>query len=262
MNIGGIVKNSFVDYPQKISCVIFTIGCNMNCWYCHNKHLLHNDCKKLDEQEIFNFLKEHKTFLDGVVISGGEPTLQSDLEDFIIKIKKLGYLVKLDTNGTNYKLLKKLIDNKYIDYVAMDIKAPLENYSLITSTKKLDDIKSSIELLKQNCIDYEFRTTFSPDLTVSDIAKIAKGILGAKSYSIQKYEIPESVMGQDYLEGYKKEKIEEIKLCSIIKNTNTIKNLSDYNSKYNLKPLDENEFFKAKKEALKYVNKVIIKGLN
>ena len=244
MNIGGIVKNSFVDYPEKIACVIFTTGCNMNCWYCHNKHLLNGNPSKLDENEILNFLQEHKTFLDAVVISGGEPTLQPDLQDFIKKIKGMGYLIKLDTNGTNYTELKNLIENNLIDYVAMDIKAPIDKYSLITSCYDIQSIKRSILLLKQGKIKYEFRTTFSPDLTLDDFLSIAKELKGAENYSIQQYKIPK------YLEskGAKQNNISN-------------KNIEIDSDKLNLKPVDDSFLINAKHIAQSYIKNVIVKGL-
>ncbi len=191
MNIGGFVKNSFVDYPGNIAAVIFTVGCNMKCWYCHNKHLLGYSNKQA-EIEILEFLSSHKNFLDGVVISGGEPTLQPDLKEFIQKIREFGLSIKLDTNGTNYEVLKDLIDNNLIDYVAMDIKAPLEKYSMITKTQDdMISIKNCIDLLLSDVIDYEFRTTYSPDLNGEDIEELCKSIKGAKRYAIQKYRIPD-----------------------------------------------------------------------
>ena len=224
MFIAGYVKNSFVDYPGKIACSIFTVGCNMRCWYCHNSHILEKSKIKVEESEILDFLQSRKGFLDGVVVSGGEPTLQPDLLEFLAKIKDMGYKVKLDTNGTNSKLLEKIIDLKLVDYVAMDIKAPLEKYSKITCTKNdLESINESIDLLLENTVDYEFRTTFSPDLTVEDIEEICKRIKGAKAYSIQKY--------------------------------NTV----DYN-KVNMIPRKKEDHFEAEKIAKKYVEKVVVKG--
>lgn len=193
MEIGGVVKNSFIDYPGKISFVIFTIGCNFRCWYCHNSHLFSGKSKyTLDK--IYEFLKTHRRFLDGVVISGGEPTLQKDLKEVIRNIKKLGYSVKLDTNGTKFGVLKSLIDSHLVDYVAMDIKAPLEDYEKIvgkTSKALMDNVKKSMDYLMQGKVEYEFRTTFSPDLTLKDIEKICKEIKGANTYCIQKYRIVE-----------------------------------------------------------------------
>ena len=224
MFIAGYVKNSFVDYPGKIACSIFTVGCNMRCWYCHNSHILERSKIKVDESEIFEFLQSHKGFLDGVVVSGGEPTLQPDLLDFLAKVKGMGYKVKLDTNGTNFKVLEKAIELNLVDYVAMDIKAPLEKYSKITCTENdLESINESIDLLLENNVDYEFRTTFSPDLNIEDIEAICKRIKGAKAYSIQKY--------------------------------NTV----DYN-KINMVPRKKEDHFEAEKIAKKYVEKVVVKG--
>lgn len=225
MYIGGYVKNSFVDYPGKIACSIFTVGCNMRCWYCHNSHILEKTKLLSNEEEILGFLESHKSFLDGVVVSGGEPTLQPDLLEFLSKLKSMGYCVKLDTNGTNFRVLKKAIDNKLVDYVAMDIKAPLDKYKNITKTDNdMESIENSIDLLLENKVDYEFRTTFSPDLSLEDIEEICKRIKGAKTYSIQKY--------------------------------NTV----EYN-KFNMMPRDKQDHFKAGDIAKKYVEKVNVKGV-
>ena len=187
MEIGGIVRNSFVDYPGVLCAVVFTTGCNYNCWYCHNSHILHKK-GEIREEDVLSFLKERKKFLDGVVVSGGEPTLQKDLEDFIRKVKELGYKVKLDTNGSNFEVLKGLVSKKLVDYVAMDIKAPLNKYEMVTGvTRTLKDEQKSIEFLLTSKVDYEFRTTYSPDLNLQDIEEICKMIKGAKRYSIQKY---------------------------------------------------------------------------
>ena len=225
MKIGGFVKNSFVDYPGKIACTIFTVGCNMRCWYCHNSHLFNKQEKLVDERQVLEFLKSHQGFLDGVVVSGGEPTLQPDLIDFIKKIKSFGYDVKLDTNGTNFDVLEHLVNEKLVDYVAMDIKAPLESYKKVTQVKSnMDSINSSIDLLLKGEVDYEFRTTFSPDLSLDDIEKICKRINGAKNYSIQKY--------------------------------NTV----EYN-KINMIPRERQDHFKAEEIAKKYVKNVVVKGV-
>lgn len=186
MNIGGMVKNSFVDYPDKLACVFFTTGCNFRCWYCHNSQLF--GCSPtITEEHALKFLESHKTFLEGVVISGGEPTLQKDLKEFIVKAKKLGYLVKLDTNGSNFEVLKDLVESKLVDYVAMDIKAPMEKYiSVVGNTNKLGDVIKSRDFLLKGTFDYEFRTTFSSDLTLIDLEELCKEIKGAKNFSLQK----------------------------------------------------------------------------
>jgi len=190
MKFGGMIKNSFVDYPNEITAVVFTIGCNFDCWYCHNKEL-YKDTSKLnviDESEVLKFLNTRKGLIDGLVITGGEPTLHSDLKSFIIKVKKLGYKIKLDTNGTNPKLLKDLIDNKLIDFVAMDIKTALPKYhSIVGREVKNEDLKKSIKTIMTSNIDYEFRTTFTPDIDFEDFENAVKEIAGATSFAIQKY---------------------------------------------------------------------------
>jgi len=190
MKIIGFVKNSLIDYPKHISCVVFTPGCNMNCWYCHNKQIINLNEGTINEKEIFDFLGDRKKFIDGVVISGGEPTLQPDLINFIKQIKKLQFKVKLDTNGTNFKTVKTLIDNNLIDYIAIDIKAPLNSYNKITSFSNITDLKKCIEYVKNSNIEYEFRTTYAPNLTFKDIINILSLIKGAKNYSLQAFVKP------------------------------------------------------------------------
>lgn len=203
MNIGGFLKQSFVDFPANISAVIFTNGCNFDCWYCHNKGLLSlNNKPKYNFDEIYQFLKSRKNFLDGVVISGGEPTLQKDLEEVVDKIKELGLKVKLDTNGTNPRMLQKLLPK--LDYVAMDIKNSLENYGKITSNPNIERIKESVEILKNSSIDYEFRTTYSPDITFEDFEKIGELIEGARAYYLQTYNPQEENLPRTKAENYEK----------------------------------------------------------
>ncbi|HHV60505.1 MAG TPA: anaerobic ribonucleoside-triphosphate reductase activating protein [Clostridiaceae bacterium] len=189
MNIAGLEKNSFVDYPGKMAAVIFTPGCNMNCFYCHNQILLSKKTNEniLNKNEVMNFLKARKGFLDAVVISGGEPTLQPELLSFLEEVKGLGFLLKLDTNGTNPGILKEACQRNLVDYVAMDIKAPLEKYYEICRTKiNTDLVQESIKIVMESGVDYEFRTTFAPPLTDEDIIAIAQMIEGANLYVIQK----------------------------------------------------------------------------
>ena len=185
MQIAGWEKNSFVDFPGRISCVIFAPGCNFGCWYCHNAGIVD---EHIDFAEILAFLEKRKNLIDGVVFSGGEVTLQKDLADRMRDVKKMGFLVKLDTNGTNPEILKYLIEEGLVDYVAMDIKAPKEKYELIACKKvDMNKIQESIDILMNGNVDYEFRTTFSPDMVHDDIRQIAKWIAGAKHYSVQQY---------------------------------------------------------------------------
>ena len=191
MQIAGLQKSSLVDYPSKIAAVIFTLGCNFRCPYCHNPNILTavSSNKLFDESAVFDFLKSRRGKLDAVVVSGGEPTLQKDIISFFEKIKKLGFLTKLDTNGTAPEILKQLITFGFVDYVAMDIKSPIDRYPQIAcvdvDTKK---IEQSIELLKSSGIGYEFRTTtVASQLSFCDFEKIGKMLKGSKSYYLQKF---------------------------------------------------------------------------
>lgn len=194
MIFGGLQKITLVDYPKKIVATVFTVGCNFYCPFCHNPELVNPELIKkqplISEKEVLNFLNERKGMLEGICITGGEPTLQKDLKNFIKKVKKLGYLVKLDTNGSNPVILKELIKEKLIDYVAMDIKAPLQKYHLYT--KGIDftnEIEKSIKILMNSFIDYEFRTTLDPlNLKEEDIFQIAEMIKGAKAYFLQRFQ--------------------------------------------------------------------------
>lgn len=189
MRIGGLQKFSLIDYPDKFSCIIFTQGCNFRCPWCHNPELVYPHLFKntISENYIFDFLESRKNELEAVVITGGEPTIQPDLAEFIEKIKKMGYLVKLDTNGSNPYILEKLLKNKLVDYVAMDIKAPPEKYSLLIG-KSIDIslIFESIEIIEKYSPDYEFRTTFVPSLlSEDDLIKIKRMIRSKKRHKIQ-----------------------------------------------------------------------------
>lgn len=170
---------------------MFTQGCNFRCGYCHNPELLGMNIPKtcIPKEEFLNFLKTRQGKLDGIVITGGEPTLQKDLYDFVNEVKTLGFEIKLDTNGTNPDILEKLLKENMLDYVAMDIKAPLEKYDEITGTKcNIQNIKKSIELIMNSHINYEFRTTvLKNQLTFEDFEKIGSLLDGAKKYYLQKF---------------------------------------------------------------------------
>jgi pyruvate formate lyase activating enzyme len=189
--IKGWQKTSFIDYPGKISTVIFFSGCNFRCRFCHNPDLVFNrlKLKKISEDEITNFLNKRKKIIEAVVISGGEPTLKKNLDVFLAKIKALGYLIKLDTNGTNPEAIKSLLAKKLIDYLAMDIKGPLEKYSLITQrVYDINKIKESIKIIMQSGLPYEFRSTILPLLhQEKDILAMAEAINGAEVFYLQKF---------------------------------------------------------------------------
>ena len=195
ITIGGLEKSTLIDYPGRVAATIFFVGCNFRCPFCYSSELVLPEKilkqPRIPEKVFFDFLKERQRLLDGVVICGGEPTLQGDLPDFIKRIKDLGYLVKLDTNGSNPGMLKLLIDKKLIDYIAMDIKAPLkmQKYDVATGIRvDLEKIKESIKIIKNSNIDYEFRTTIVPTIhEKEDIIQIAKEIGPAKKYYLQNF---------------------------------------------------------------------------
>ncbi|HZK42923.1 MAG TPA: anaerobic ribonucleoside-triphosphate reductase activating protein [Syntrophomonadaceae bacterium] len=197
MKLSGLIKQTLVDYPGEIAAVVFTQGCNLRCPFCHNGHLVTKPGKiaeeYIPEQVLLDFLAERKGFIDALVISGGEPTLHPDLPELVQKVKKLGYLIKLDTNGTNSSMLEMLLKNNLLDYIAMDIKAPLDlkSYQLACgnlSTEDFFQVRNSINLLQNSKIDVEFRTTVVPSIhSAEDIENIAKYIEGAKLYSLQQF---------------------------------------------------------------------------
>jgi pyruvate formate lyase activating enzyme len=191
MTFGGIEKLTLIDFPGKVACVVYTIGCNFRCPYCHNPGLVDETIEtRIEEEDIFTLLQRKKGFLDGIVITGGEPTMHgNDLLHFMAKVKKRGFLVKLDTNGTNPKVLRKAIERRLVDYIAMDIKAPLSKYSA-TVARPVDiaAIQESVGLIIASCIPYEFRTTVVKSmLSPEDIEQIGHEIRGARRYYLQRF---------------------------------------------------------------------------
>ena len=201
MKIGGFNKFSLIDYPGKVSAVIFTQGCNFRCPFCHNRELvlpeLFQEC--IPEDEISDFLLKRKKQLDGVVITGGEPTIQNDLIEFISEIKNMGFLIKLDTNGSQPKTIQKLINSGSVDYIAMDIKAPLEKYhQLIGVNFDRKAIEKSIELIRSSKIDFEFRTTVvKPFLKLEDLDQIKK-IIGNTKYKLQNFVSSSKLVNKEF----------------------------------------------------------------
>ncbi len=206
MIIGGLQKLTLIDYPGKIACTVFTVGCNFRCHFCHNPELIDpakfNIGGIIEEKVFFDFLKSRQGLLDGVCVTGGEPTLHTELPEFFKKIKALGFLVKLDTNGTNPEMLSALISEKLVDYVAMDIKTSLQKdlYEKVTGTAvDMDNVKKSVAAIMQSGLDYEFRTTIVPGLhSEEDIISLAKEICGAKKYYLQQFRAGEKIFNQDY----------------------------------------------------------------
>ena len=189
MLIGGLQKTTFIDFPKKIAAIVFTLGCNFRCPYCHNPELVKEYSKIISEESILEFLKTRINKLDGVVVTGGEPCLQKDLPNFLKKLKDMNFLVKLDTNGSKSEMLKLVVNEGLVDYVAMDIKAPLLKYEdVVNSSFDVAEIGKSVQFLKNSNIDYEFRTTVVDKLLqVQDFYEIGKLVEGAKKYYLQKY---------------------------------------------------------------------------
>jgi len=194
MIIGGFQKLSLVDYPNKVAVVVFMQGCSFRCPYCHNPELIpikKRNKPRLSREagEIFKYLEKKKYFLDGVCITGGEPTLHDSLPDFIKQTKELGLLVKLDTNGSNPTMIKKLIKNKLVDYLAMDLKSSWENYDKvinINDKKIVNDCKKTFKIIQASNIDHEFRTTVFPAIqTKKDFIKIASYLGPGEKYYLQ-----------------------------------------------------------------------------
>lgn len=191
MKIGGLQKFSMIDFPGKLAAVIFTQGCNFRCPYCHNPELVDPEHfeKPLDELDVLAFLNRRVGQLDGVVITGGEPTLHPDLPQLIKKIRSMGFLIKLDTNGSNPALLREMFSQNLIDYCAMDIKAPARSYKKVTcSSIDIALIKESISLIKQSEVEYEFRSTLVGELlSPEEILEMGSLIGKAKRLFLQKF---------------------------------------------------------------------------
>ena len=217
MKIGGLQKLTLIDFPGRLAATVFITGCNFRCPFCYASELVLpekiKNQPKISEKELFKFLKERKDLIDGVVLCGGEPTISKELIPLTKKIKKMGFSVKLDTNGSDPKLLKNLIDQKLVDYVAMDIKGPKERYNDFSGAKvDVKKIQKSIDILKEGKVDYEFRSTIVPTLhKKEDVIKMAKWIRGAKKYYLQNFR-PEKTIDPEFekIKPYPQEYLLEI----------------------------------------------------
>lgn len=213
MQIFGFNKTTLLDFPEHVTCTVFTGGCNFRCPFCQNGDLvLHGgSLPVLDEEEVFRVLRKRKGILTGVCVTGGEPTLQRDLDVFLSRVKELGYLVKLDSNGYRPEVLQSLCERGLVDYFAMDIKSSPENYARTAGVKELDMglIRESVDFIRSCGLDYEFRTTVVRELHSSgDFLSIGEWLKGCKAYFLQSYVESEGVICKEF-SSYSKEELEE-----------------------------------------------------
>ena len=215
MNISGIQKLTLLDYPGKVACTLFTAGCNFRCPFCHNAGLVLPDRLEeasITEDEVMSFLKKRAGILDGVAITGGEPLLHTDMPEFLEKIKNLGYKIKLDTNGSNPKLLKEIVNAGLVDRVAMDIKnAPTEYDKTAGCSVDMEKIEESKDFLLTGTCDYEFRTTVVKGIhTKESLIAAAKWISGAKEYYLQQFKDSENLIAPDAFEPFDENEMHEL----------------------------------------------------
>ena len=200
MRLGGLQRSTLIDYPGKVAAIVFTIGCNFRCPYCHNPELVDETADEILVDDFFAFLRERQGLLDAVTITGGEPTMHDDLIPFMREIKALGFLVKLDSNGTRPDILRATMAEGTVDYIAMDIKAPLRKYEgTVARPVDLARIKESIELLKAGSTPYEFRTTVIKTLlSFEDFRQMGEEIKGAQTYYLQKF-VPTKLLNPGFI---------------------------------------------------------------
>ncbi len=221
MRIGGLLKFSLIDFPGKVAGVIFTQGCNFRCPFCHNPELVLPNlfADPLDSEEVFSFFEKRKGQLQGVVITGGEPTLHDDLPDVMKRFKSMGYMIKLDTNGSRPEMLERVIQLRCVDYIAMDIKTSLGSYRRATGVcVNLEEIKTSVEMIKTSGVDYEFRTTaLKVFLQDEDMRFISSWMEGVKKYNIRRGNLKDKVLDFNFFadtSDYTDEEWDFIKMLS------------------------------------------------
>lgn len=220
MNIKGLQKTTLLDFPEKLACTVFTGGCNFRCPFCHNASLVLTPSKveNISEEDFFSYISKRKGMLDGVCITGGEPLLSPDIEEFIKKIRSCGLLVKLDTNGSFPDKLEHLLDEGLLDYIAMDIKNSKQKYAMTAGVDSFpSEIEKSIDIIIKKAPDYEFRTTVVRELhNTQDIVDIASRIKNAKKYFLQSY----VDSGDTIIEGFSAYSATE--MLKILENTKKI----------------------------------------
>ena len=214
MKFAGVQKLTLLDFPGVVACTAFTVGCNFKCPFCHNATLVNGkDGSFLSEDEVVDFLKSRVGILEGVVVTGGEPLLHHDIDGFLRKVKELGYSVKIDTNGTNPELLEKLVNEKLVDYVAMDIKNSPGEYEPAVGKVKADlsAIGRSKDFLLRGKTNYEFRTTVVKGIhTKESIASLTEWISGAKRYFLQQYKESSDILCPQGLTAFSKEEMQQL----------------------------------------------------
>ena len=213
MDINGLQKLTLLDFPGKCACTVFLAGCNLRCPFCHNASLVTGQPPAaMTEAEFFAFLKKRQGLLDGVCVTGGEPTLRKDLPDVIGQIKQMGYLVKLDTNGSNPQMLRQLIDEKKVDYVAMDIKNCPDRYpETCGGIEILPQVQESLTVLKENNVEYELRTTLCrPFHNEEAMEAIGKWLSGTENYYLQNFVDSGDLVGTG-ISGFTKEEMEALR---------------------------------------------------
>ena len=203
MRLGGLQKLSLIDYPGKLAAVVFTQGCNFRCRYCHNPGLVVPEeyCPAVPEEKVMAFLRTHQEYLEGVVVTGGEPTAQEGLISFLDKFKRLGYLVKLDTNGSRPEVLKQLLSLRLVNYVAMDVKATLSRYDEVTNARGSSvKIEESIRAIIESEVPHEFRTTAVKAFhSVEDLLEISSLVAGARQYNLQRARLDGKILDKSLL---------------------------------------------------------------
>lgn len=211
MKIKGFQKTTLLDFPGKVAATVFTGGCNFRCPFCHNASLVlnPNEVDDIDEEYVLSYLKKRKGILDGVCITGGEPLLQKDIVSFVEKIKEIGLLIKIDTNGSYFNALKDIINSGCVDYIAMDIKNSFEKYAATIGLPEIpENVIKSIAAIMSSGVDYEFRTTVVKEFhTIEDIESISREIKGAKRYFLQKF----TDSGELIADGYSAHSDEDMK---------------------------------------------------
>ena len=216
MEIAGLQKTTLLDYPGKVACTVFLPGCNLRCPFCHNASLVLNPGPgQMSEEAFFAFLTKRRGILDGVCVTGGEPTLHRELPEFLAKIRGMGFSVKLDTNGTRPEVLRQILDRGLVDYVAMDIKAGPEHYAeACGGVDALNPVRESVALLMDSGVDYEFRTTcVHPIHTPEDMAQLASWLRGAKRYFLQAF-VDSGDLVSPGVEGLSREEMQALLLTA------------------------------------------------